>query len=316
MNEIVGIFKRLWHGDELRKYADQFHYGNREVILRSLGLADNVYFKGRLQHGFIPNLTWENYFKSIKNSLPISRTPPFFAWNEAIAESCQRWGGMSYAIGSPWAHLLKKVPNLEKPPRNELEDVTALFPNHSYAGHSIDNLLDHTYINPFRGKKLVTCLYWSDFVNPKIKNYYESFSDFVVCCGYRGSSGIEIPWDDLGGRIDFLPNLYGILEKVGRVLVEEVSSMFWYGASLGKELVVLSDSSHYRVRDNDGERIDTYSSYDIAKQSGLENFSINKVLNQDREIFEQSLKILGFDKIDNARSALTQYSATDPRLSL
>lgn len=223
--------------------SEQFAYGHRETLLKSLALPLDLLILGELQHGLATH----------PSEVPQSRARlrnrrgelfPFYVWSNGLRERCIQELGMRkvYSIGSPWAHFVASQ-NKELSLNSNSNQKSLYFPSHSFHGsRPVDNF--ENSINVIKSfislDNLKACLYWLDFINPKVRERYEKLNIEITCLGYRGSSTYDFPWADVGGRVDFVENLYRTLINTELVFCDDISTAFWAACSLKKAVCVTS----------------------------------------------------------------------------
>ena len=87
---------------------------------------------------------------------------------------------------------------------------------------------------------VTTCLYWIDYLDPRVRDFYEEYSE-VTCLGYRSASANEAPWHDIGGRVNFLYQLHKLLSKNEIVVCDEISTAAMAALTLGKKVYICRD---------------------------------------------------------------------------
>lgn len=315
---MISAFKRftryLIQRDPLIRYSDQFQYGHLEVIRHSLRMPTNVYLRGILQHGIYSSIGKKEY-SQFRRREKLFKDAVFFAWSEHFSSLWEVQGGISEAIGSPWAHLVQENSGKSKS-ESGTHDVTLYFPSHSYPGWEFNPSANVLRAKRFAEKRLVTCLYWSDFINPKVKRVFDEVSDEVVCAGYRSNAPNEIPWFPTGGRNAFLYEIYSLLEASDLVLCDMIETPFWYATSLGKRTVLLGEEMHYKVGGGGENYTHTDRNFEKMQKFGIgELFSLPNLEVKD-EIIEISRQLLGFHLVMEASKKLEPYIATDSRLEM
>lgn len=222
--------------------AEQFMYGNREVLVKALNLDEDIIFLARLQHGWItkPDLS-EKYWNEKFYGRTLKKYP-HLVWSKQLAiDLRERLKRPVKAIGSPWSLLseARKKRSLQTTNLHTVKDSVLYFPYHSYPGIE-SNIEQKETIRLLKGlgaSRITTCLYWLDFIDPSTYRVYEEFST-VVCCGYRGSSAQEAPWSDDGGRINFLYELSSQIEQHELIVCDDVSTAFAAACSRGKKVMI------------------------------------------------------------------------------
>jgi hypothetical protein len=253
--------------------SDQFYYGHRESLLASIDLPENSFLLGRLQHGW-STVEFFSELQPVYNRKG-NRYPDFVWSNRLQKELLNKTPSHKeiYSIGSPWAHFIRGN-NFQDIYLREYQNPQTIiyFPSHSFQGwgtSNIENKLD--IVSRYqKNMRIVVCLYWLDFVTPSVRNFYISRGFEVTCLGFRGFSGYEFPWLNSGERIFFLPNLLKLLAIAGLVFADEVSSPFFYAASLGIPVALTSLESRFLNLTNINSVQDYVNSEDILRRIGFE----------------------------------------------
>jgi hypothetical protein len=241
--------------DELKKWvksvirprevvlAEQFAFGNREMLLEFFEIDKSHLILGEVQHGWAiePGNVSQGKTRLFDE---FGRTYPFYVWSPLLRDRLAALGHKRVkAIPSPWATVVQR---LLKDFQHELiseerSRSIVYFPAHSIHGYLalIDNrpLLESVF-KEYSNYEVTVCLFWLDYIDPNVRKKYEEFGFKVYCVGYRGSPATEFPWSNVGGRIKFLPELLKLLVKADLVFCDEVSTAFWAASSLGKDVKV------------------------------------------------------------------------------
>ena len=230
------------------RLSEQFNYGHREVLLATNGMDLSSLILGSIPHGWGPDIPGFPYPQLMDRRF---RKYPILAWSERQRDSfAEKNYKRVFAIGAPWAHLLKSLAvELESECLDKSDSSTPkllFFPSHSGPGASaIMTEYDERPFLAFEKAEVTVSLFWLDYVAPSIRNYYLEKGFRVNCAGYKGGSGIDVPWDPNGGRVMFLPHLYQMLSQHSHVMVDTMSTAFLYAASLGKVIWVRSNEESH-----------------------------------------------------------------------
>lgn len=299
-----------------RKLSEQFAFGAREALIFSLGLDTQTLFLAGIQHGYLPN------------SLAISRPKIYnnwgrlyvdLVWNSRGYEDLRSCGRAAVPIGAPWAHLANRISkDLKGKPEIQVGQV-CYFPAHSY--HGWETKIDLNVRKLIKnGQKVIVCLYWLDFLNKDLVDSLKNQGFEVVCAGFRGSSGNEIPWADVGNRSTFLLNLWGFISRSEVIICDEVSSALWYSLSLGKPTMVLNKISHFKMWSTSDLKNPQKISQDNEKllmQNGIKYDFDLRFLNSKGELTELAQRELGWEYVQGVnrlRSILHKYCVKEIRL--
>jgi len=323
--DIRGLFSAFLYPPMIN-LSEQFNYGHREILLVNNRLPQNCIFKASIQHGWYHGL--ENPRK-VRNRF--FQAYPELYWNQRVVEHKASLGfQQAYAIGSPWSHLLQFV-GIELNDSRLIRELnfaeepnsTLYFPTHSF--HGIKSYLnaDIRHVREItNSKQVVVCLFWIDFIDPFIRKAYQAQDCEVICVGYRGSSGFEIPWAPVGGRLLFLPNLLETILRYKNIVVQDVGTAFWYALSLRKNVFLLDNSekqdSWYTIEGSVG----TKNNLELAQSTmkDFPDFQLNERIELTEELNAFVLSEIGWYEALNSRGVLTNKSilletAIDPQIT-
>ncbi len=289
--------------DEIR-LAEQFAYGHREVLLASNDLDPTGLFLASIPHGWGPDVPGRPYPKVYKK---FYGEYPILAWSSRAAKDLEVRGYRSVVpAGSPWAHLLNKLrfPTIYEaiPKSNQESNSLLYFPSHSIPGgeHIHDYNLENV-LKDLSPTKVTVCLFWLDFINPKVRTYYSKFDSEIFCVGYKGSTGFDIPWAPVGGREMFIPTLLDLFERHKSIVFESVSTPFWYAASLRKDILILDTQVTAKWWGNSNS-IDLSINNAMLLESvhpGLKNMKMNELTPASELLYFCAKKELGFEHVES-----------------
>jgi len=286
-----------------RRLGEQFAFGARETIIHSLNVDDQTFFLGTLQHGWI-----DNTFDTNRPPIFDYRGKPYvdLVWSARGQKEMKNAGRKaSLCIGAPWSHLARRIEENNSSAllkeKNQGKVVT-YFPSKSHHGWEsfIDTKLELLDLDKCRYR---VCLYWLDYLNNDLRKDFERRGFEVVCAGFRGSSGNEIPWADLGGRSVFLINLWKIIAESSSIIVDDVSSAFWYALSLNKPTSVLKRSTYYNTWNSSDLRnpnLFVQENDKILNRYGIRNSFDGSPLNSKGELTELARAELGWEFAGNS----------------
>jgi hypothetical protein len=298
---------RAWVYPEEILLSEQFNFGNREVLIVCNDLNRESLFLSSVQHGWYP----ENQTRPITViKSKFGKQYPYLTWSTRFRDLLKDEGySKIFATGAPWSHLLK---NLKIDPRaikvsSKEKNRLLFFPRHSAPGLTVEHNIKLDQVAKLAGASEITvCLFWLDFIDPAIRNFYEKYGCKLVCVGYRGSSGFETPWAPIGGRTLFLPRILELMESHDLIAVDEVSTSFWYALSLRKKVIITSDLENFdwwgegakvKLRASNLEWLDLVS-------SNLNGIEIMQLINPDENLVEISLAELGWDSTEDFKQLI------------
>jgi hypothetical protein len=212
-------------------------YGHVRILARYAGVPvegkPTPRMWGYLQHGW-------NVHDGFGARTPITPGMPRFVWAAGPRRRGWAAGNIGYEIiGSPWAYLLRLEPETE-PVRRE---GTIVYPFHAFDKQPVrgDHLELADEIRATETGPVTVCLYYLEWRNPEIRNFYESQGFRVITHGYRGDR-----IKPSNGK--FLSKQLEELRKHRRVVSNRLSTALLYGASVGCNVGVYGDPM---VIDND-----------------------------------------------------------------
>jgi hypothetical protein len=306
----IKSYLRSWAYDEVTLLADQFSYGHREIALKCMGLDTSCLLLGSLPHGWGPYSVSHPYPKIIKRNFSHY---PIFAWSEREYFGYLELGHRNpIKFGSPWAHLVSTIESCKSSQGLEItpdkkESRILFFPSHSVPGSTVTHSDKINQIKRLSGiEKVTVSLFWLDFVNPSIKHFYEAQDCEVVCNGFKGSTGFDSPWTPAGGRVLFLPTLLSRITSHDLIVVDTVSTPFWYAASLGKNVLIFGTGDKYSWW-NQKEMKDLQ--IENRQMLGLVNDHLSKlpfdqVIENDQTLVDSARQELGFEFVSTSLSLI------------
>lgn len=222
-------------------FEEQFLYGHREVLLNYSSLSaynshySNYILEAGLQHGWSADSNvWRLRGKDFQFK-------PRYVWNKRH-ETGQNKMQNNVAIGAPWLYLVKNSLNQIKAKVKENKDSALIFPSHSVISHpkNIKAQVEHfnLIVKNYRNKSV--CLYWVDFVNPKVRYEFEKYDYKILCAGYGNPRGIY-PYMNECGRASYLLRLLEIFERFDTIITDEIQSGVFYALSIGLKLIYAPD---------------------------------------------------------------------------
>src|SRR5690606_8925489 len=121
---------------------------------------------------------------------------PKFVWSRRVLAEVEAKGWRKcFAIGSPWAYLMKEL-GFERLP--ESRSGVLLYPFHGWEGGRVTG--DHqALIDQVKAVELepvTVCLYWLEYETPEIRSVYEASGFRVICHGHRDGGAA---WPDSEG---------------------------------------------------------------------------------------------------------------------
>jgi hypothetical protein len=248
-------------------YAEQFTYGQREVLLKYIGAPESDIFLAKIPHS---GHSATRDFGAIQPEWDYRGQPILQAvWNIGV-ELDARQKGISrvFAIGSPFIyHLLNSGismdqiffnfqqsfenwdwPSEAKDQLAILEGQSVLYmPLHSWVGEIIEpQILKSDFLNRISMlSKIGISLGHLDFLNPSVREAYTAFTTNIHCPGMPNTG--KIANSRGGGRDLYFSNMQRIMNEYDVVIGEEFTTGLLYAAALGKKVGILNKSlGHYK----------------------------------------------------------------------
>lgn len=218
-------------------------YGHAHVLAKWCGLdeANPQPIQGVLQHGW----TFVHGFGAAHKP-PVGR--PKLAWSDVCRRRGEAIGWSNYlVIGSPFAYLEACTPSDDTVKRHG----TIYYPFHGTADFE-EVVGDHdrlvSQIHEVEGDDVTVCLYYVEYENPTVRQFYEDAGFRVICHGHRGTL-----WQ--GTDRFFLHKQLAELRRHKKVASNRLSSAVLYGALTGMDAGVYGDPMDFpEVSDGfDGE---------------------------------------------------------------
>ena len=294
-----------WFYPQEIQLSEQFNFGHREILVATNCLDHSTLFRTTLQHGWIEGKGSE---KSLRNRM--FQKIPQLVWSERIKNLLIHEGSNKvHVIGSPWSHLLnscsidpREIAKFNQSKVSNSAPKVLYIPSHSSHGLGFNYHLPSSELLSFTDATNITvCLFWLDYIDPEVRRFYSEFGFKLTCIGFRGSSGYEIPWAPIGGRLMFLPNLINLIERNDIVVVDELCTAFWYGLSLGKKAFISQGYELVNEWSHTGSKIRRYDRLKFMQnlEPRFAQIEIGEVMDPSEELLEIALSEIGWDSVDN-----------------
>lgn len=257
-------------------FSDNDWYGHKKVLLKYCKIKKKIPIYGTLQHGYYVNYKINERFKPSK----IFRNAPYFSWNNFLSKNKKI---NSIPIGSPfiYLHLLNK--------KKIKENGTLVFPSHSNPEYP--QKVDHVNLIKFVKKNFTkpykVSLFYTDFLDLKIKRLYKKNNFKILCSGHRGNNL-------------FLENVYKNISGSKYIFFTEFGSPTLYSMFLKKKIAIYEDDKKNNFY--------SYVGKDIQYFRKKNEYFFNKKLYSKSNIeknFEFSKKELGFKFIRKRKELIS-----------
>ena len=295
------------------QFGEQLAYGHREVLIKYMGLPKSAYFKASLTH----SMTLPHSIENLRVILDQKHAPLLQLLWRSDAEQEAKLNNISgiRTIGATGIYALlnlgfslkdistqiKKVSSQHYWSSDSLELIDFLhdkkvlyLPTHSWDGDVVNykpsNLEMLRKLNPDNVRVLLGYL---DFCDPKKRTLLQDFGWKLECAGVRASKVFGSP---AGGRVNFLYELFKIIEWSDIVIADSYTTGLFYSACLGKNIGVLPldlielEYSYWRK-----DASDDYMVYE-NKVKNLFPWLYGKEVDKET-IFNDIATSLGLDKI-------------------
>jgi hypothetical protein len=239
--------------DHLEKFAIQFAYGHREILLDYMGLERSNIFIGTLQHG-VSQLGLTPEFPFTRNNRPprlgLLHRAPLWVYSESTCAHLKLNGIQNVeAIGAPWNYIAHEDFRKEVQGIKKKEDRYLVLPEHfnfEIKNH-ITNEQVRSRITHWKrisgGNPITLCLYWTEYLDPVLQRVCFEEGVKVVTAGNGATSPL---WSPHPSRINFLHELSQILQKHTHCIVERETSAVYYAISLGLNVGYFPGSYPFR----------------------------------------------------------------------
>lgn len=286
------------------EFSEQFLYGHREILIDYANLPDNSLIRGSIEHGWALDSGYG--IRKLTGGRNI-----YLSWSSDRVNRSRINSDRTIPLGAPFAYLVERLgPKLQKPPK--YPNRIMYFPLHGneYSQQNAENQIS-IFKSRYDPKNATACLYWVEFVNPRIRQLYEAAGFDVVCAGFSGQmehtglgySARRLAGSPIGGRPSFLVNTAHFLTDYGTLVMGGLGSICFYAAYLRKDFELLDEyydaeildmNFEYRIpyKDKPGEA--RYRNF-VEEKLGMKFSDINfssedfRIL-AERELGKQDLK--------------------------
>lgn len=229
----------------IRKFAIQFAYGHREILLNYSKLDTTSLFIGIIQHGVGPASFLTEWPTPRFRSL--NRSSLWVYSNVAVARFLAEGAKNVSAIGSPWLYS-KILDNYQD--RNQCSKLKFLVFAHHYSFNYLSQVTPEEILGKIRDwqsiagpEELEVCLYWTEFIDRTWQRIAREEGVTLVCAGLSQSAP---EWSQTDSRINFYANLRQIIDSATHCIFESFTSAIFYAKDLGKNVGIYQSESSLR----------------------------------------------------------------------
>jgi hypothetical protein len=282
-------------------FYEQFMYGHREILLAYARNADpslspSSILNGGLQHGWAGDA---NIWRVRNRNLSPA---PRYVWEKRFEIGLPK-STKNRAIGAPWLYLLDLL-GIEKGVEYNINNSGDKKEFLIFPGHNMWNtnkpVADQAraFYEIAEGKTATVCLYWIDFLQPRVRKAYEDLGFNLECVGYLGSPTSSLQSNV--GRTDFLLELVRLMLSHRTIIADDFSSGVLYGATLGLDIMFMDDA---RTRKHDEalskNRDDSQIGFFSTSNEWLDNYLPEIYLTRDNgmKFVDFSYKELGLKSL-------------------
>jgi hypothetical protein len=236
----------------LGHFSEQFRYGHREILIAFARAHPSSAILGSIEHG------WSPFGPSVGvPKLNLTGRYLHLAWSSAaMIRSGMRFPKNVIPIGAPFLYLAKllyehgvveKLPIVRKylfiPPHGA-EDEKPVY----------DQLIEE-YSSKFDPKETTVQLYWTEFLDPTVREVFEQSGFTVTTAGFCGmtlNEGLGISTRlraiaTIGGRHLFLLHIIRSLLTHQEIIMGTIGTSTLYAGYLGRRVRILDTWASYRM---------------------------------------------------------------------
>jgi hypothetical protein len=227
----------------MNNFGEQFRYGHREVLVLYSGVSPFLAIRGSIEHGwspFGPSVGVPKWGKGRYLNL---------AWSSSAMEGMNLPKSV-VPIGAPFLYLLELIGSRQDPGFEPNKRQYLYYPPHGSeeASPLIEKQLNsiEQLVNP---NEVTVQLYWTEYLNKKVRQSYEERGftvDTAGFCGMSSTEGLGVSsrqraMSDIGGRHLFLLNVLLNLFSHKHVFAGHFSTSTLYAGFLNKPITLLGD---------------------------------------------------------------------------
>ena len=239
-------------------FAINFSYGNREILLKYVGLDYSHQIIGILEHGVQED--WTD-FDLLTPRLISGARSKYWAWSydtELLAIS----RGFSHvkAIGAPWYYMKRNL--VEKASFKEKQSNRILImPSHS-TGNAVDKAtvsMKQARAKMFRdivgNTPATVCLHAVDFCDVETYRAFQDFGFQITCIGNSWQQPI---WSSAGSRVRMMFNLHELFLNHTHYLSDGYGTSLNYAIDMGLKIGIFPDIKKGQILGNDWSKSEEF----------------------------------------------------------
>ena len=231
-------------------FAEQFAYGQREILLKYCGLDFSTQLLGNLQHGVFGNNS-PIYFRTPRYSM--GRKSTFWVYSKETENLGRSLGYERVtAIGSPWFYLRDSVGDKDEPA--EIRNGILIMPGHSTpATFSISSrkekqLRARAFRQIVGSQRSTVCLHAIDYCDPETTEPYIEEGFKIIC---MGTSSLIPHWSPAGNRIRSLYTLMNLMRSHESLLTDDYGTHLFYAVDMGMKIGIFPNiRDHLKLADD------------------------------------------------------------------
>ena len=249
------------------EFSEQFLYGHREILMNYAGFSDQSMIKGSLEHGW-----------ALQSGKGIRRFPTgryiYLSWSDERIKRSKMSDPMTIAIGAPFLYAHESVKDsldqFEAKTHNRIRS-TLFFPVHGneFIQQNAESQVQ-LFAQHYSPETSTVCLYWVEYVNPQIYNYYKSLKFNIVCSGFSGQmehtglgySARRLAGSPIGGRPNFILNTIAMFANYENIVFGGIGTGLFYASYMKKSITVLHKYINTSYLDMDHESGNSYDKND------------------------------------------------------
>lgn len=260
----------------LGHFSEQFRYGHREILIAFARAHPSSAILGSIEHG------WSPFGPSVGvPKLNLAGRYLHLAWSSAaMIRSGMKFPINVIPIGAPFLYLAKLLYEQGAVENLPIIKKYLFIPPHGAEDEKpVYNQLIEEYSSKFDPKETTVQLYWTEFLDPAVRNVFEQSGFTVTTAGFCGmtlNEGLGISTrlravSTMGGRNLFLLRIIRSLLTHQEIIMGTIGTSTLYAGYLRRRVRIL----------------DTWSSYQMnATHEKLSELGLDTQVNEDIPFFK------------------------------